>query len=574
VVGAGAPPCGTSSRAFPAFFDGNFLQFWLIMVYQALARRYRPRDFSDFIGHEAVVSALVHAIEHERIHHAYIFSGSRGVGKTTIARIFARCLNCESGAVSQPCGQCPQCRQFDLGRHLDLVEVDAASRSRVEEMRELLDNVSYAPSMGRYKIYLIDEVHMLSIHAFNALLKTLEEPPGHVKFLLATTEIHKLPSTIVSRCLVFNLKRLPTRQIEQRLFDIVDREQLQADKEALRLMAQAADGSLRDALSLLDQVAGLATGVIRADDVHALLGSVNRQALVELLQYLNADDGVALLEAARRIHDAGADLARAMDHLAILLQKIAIVQVVPQAMDEDDAPWLRPLVGAWKPEDIQVFYQMLLIGKRELPLAPDPFSGFEMTLLRMLALHSGRWQMRHSSSEPVSQASLSVPTKPSAPVGKISEVAPSVKKSGPSAQSGQQSWEQVVPHMPAPVRELAKRCKLINVREHDEKKEVLLAVESQLSSLVHPASVLSLEQALATYWGVEDPARLKIKIEIADRLKNTLAQKEAHQHAEAHRLRRVEVLQDPVAKTLIRTFDAELDETSLRRQDSNIPKGE
>ena len=372
------------------------------MSYQALARKWRPRRFSELVGQEHVVRALAHALDSGRLHHAFLFTGTRGVGKTTIARIFAKSLNCEKGPTSNPCGECGACREIDAGRFIDLLEIDAASNTGIDNVRELIDNAQYAPSRGRYKIYLIDEVHMLSKSAFNALLKTLEEPPPHVKFLLATTDPQKLPVTVLSRCIKFNLKRLTPEQIVGQMRQILGAEGIAFDEEGVDVLARAADGSLRDGLSLLDQAIAHGGGSLRAADVHAMLGTVERAKVRTLLDMLAGGDGPALLEEIERIASFAPDFAQVLVELAGLLHRIQLLQLIPGAAGEDDAALLG-LAGRLAAQDVQLWYQMAVTGRRDLPLAPTPRVGFEMTLLRMLAF------------VPATAQQVSMPTRAAAP---------------------------------------------------------------------------------------------------------------------------------------------------------------
>ena len=357
------------------------------MKYQVLARQYRPKNFSTMVGQEHVLKALANALNSERLHHAYLFTGTRGVGKTTVARVLAKALNCEQGITANPCGTCASCVEIDEGRFIDLIEVDAASRTKVEDTRDLLDNVQYAPTRGRFKIYLIDEVHMLSGHSFNALLKTLEEPPPHVKFLLATTDPQKLPVTILSRCLQFNLKSLTIEQIEQQLSLILNTEKIPFENNILKPLAIAADGSMRDALSLLDQAIAYCDAKPNLAEIETMLGSVQKQRIFELLTALANEDGSALISQSRILVEQGIDVKTVLAELITTLQRIALCQQVPDAIDDSlgDKNALETMAAAISAEDIQLYYQIALNGRKDLPFSPQPQGGFEMILLRMLA---------------------------------------------------------------------------------------------------------------------------------------------------------------------------------------------
>ena len=361
------------------------------MSYLVLARKWRPKDFADTVGQDHVLKALINALDSGRLHHAYLFTGTRGVGKTTIARILAKALNCEKGVTSTPCGECSACREIDEGRFVDLIEVDAASKTKVDDTRDLLDNVQYAPARGRYKVYLIDEVHMLSKSSFNALLKTLEEPPPHVKFLLATTDPQKLPATVLSRCLQFNLKRMTPRLISDRMKFICEAEDIEFDAAALALLARAADGSMRDALSLLDQAIAYCGGKIAEEQVGLMLGTIDRDHVVRLLHLLAAADAAGVIDAIREIDEQFPDYARLLEDLARDLQRVAVFQVVGTCDSDDEMSEkeFAELAEVLPAGDVQLFYQTALMGRRDLHLAPDPRSGAEMTLLRMLAFRPG-----------------------------------------------------------------------------------------------------------------------------------------------------------------------------------------
>ena len=357
------------------------------MSYQVLARKWRPRSFREMVGQTHVLKALINALDHQRLHHAYLFTGTRGVGKTTIARIMAKCLNCEQGISSTPCGECSICREIDEGRFVDLIEVDAASKTKVEDTREMLDNVQYMPTRGRYKVYLIDEVHMLSTSSFNALLKTLEEPPPYVKFLLATTDPQKLPPTVLSRCLQFSLKNMPPEPIVGHLQNVLTSENIPFEDDALWLLGRAADGSMRDAMSLTDQAVSFGDGRVFADDVRAMLGTLDQGQIYGVLKALIAGDARAALSAVAHLAEHGPDWAGVLAEILNALHRIAIAQLLPDAIDngQGDRAQVLELAAIIAPEDVQFYYQLGLIGRRDLPLAPDPRDGFEMVLLRMLA---------------------------------------------------------------------------------------------------------------------------------------------------------------------------------------------
>lgn len=408
------------------------------MSYQVLARKWRPRTFREMIGQEHVLRALINALDHGRLHHAYLFTGTRGVGKTSIARILAKCLNCETGVSSEPCGECSACVEISEGRFVDLIEVDAASRTKVEDTRELLDNVQYAPTRGRYKIYLIDEVHMLSNHSFNALLKTLEEPPEHVKFLLATTDPQKLPVTILSRCLQFNLKNMSPERIVGHLSHILEKEVIPFEESALWQLARSADGSMRDALSLTDQSISFGGGKVSEDEVASMLGTIDHKLVQNLVGALIAGDGSQILMSVAKFAEHAPDFDVALADLITLLHRIAIAQALPDALDNSygDRTQILEFASKLAPEDVQLFYQTALIGRRDLSLSPDPRSGFEMTLLRMLAFKP--------------QGVADVPTQrlqaqPASAPASSSDVASVAAPAAPTAQAAPQPSSNVEP---------------------------------------------------------------------------------------------------------------------------------
>jgi len=420
------------------------------MSYQVLARKWRPRRFAEMVGQQHVLRPLINALDQQRLHHAFLFTGTRGVGKTSIARIFARSLNCEQGISSQPCGVCDACREIDDNRFVDLIEVDAASRTKVEDTRELLENVPYAPTRGRFKVYLIDEVHMLSISSFNALLKTLEEPPPHVKFLLATTDPQKLPPTILSRCLQFNLKRLPVDAISGHLAYILQQEGVNAEPEALAELARAADGSLRDALSLLDQAIADGGGVLTYQHVAQMVGSVGRQQLHALLQALIAADGAALFAAAAELEAFAPDYGAVLAHLAELLQQLAVAREVPAALNSElpEHQMLLEMAPRLAPEQLQLDYQIAITGRRDLPLAPTPRSGFEMTLLRLLAFRPRSDATPPRAPDPATHSGTMA--APSAAGSGRAHLAPTPAPTAGVAETDTPPWDVAPPTASAP----------------------------------------------------------------------------------------------------------------------------
>ena len=389
------------------------------MSYQVLARKWRPKSFSEMAGQEHVLQALINALDNDRLHHAYLFTGTRGVGKTTIGRILSKCLNCEAGVSSVPCGECTSCHEIDSGRFIDLIEVDAASRTGVDDMRDLLDNVQYAPSRGRYKIYLIDEVHMLSKSSFAALLKTLEEPPPHVKFLFATTDPQKLPITVLSRCLQFNLKNLSAERITEHLKFVLGEEQVPFEEAGLWCLGRAADGSMRDALSLTDQAVGHGGGRITEADVTSMLGSIERRYVVNVCEAMASQSGPDLLGAIGEMAEQSPDYDAALGEVLSLWHQVAILQTVPEALDPSISHYkeLATLAETVSREDVQLFYQICLLGRKDLPLAPEQRSGFEMVMLRAMAFRPA------TNGRPVNSNPLPL------------EVEPPVKKSDPAMYS-------------------------------------------------------------------------------------------------------------------------------------------
>jgi len=418
-------------------------------VTQVLARKWRPRSFTELVGQEHVVRALTNALRQQRLHHAYLFTGTRGVGKTTLARILAKSLNCETGVTEAPCGKCGACTEIDAGRFVDLIELDAASNTQVDNMRELLENALYAPTSGRYKVYIIDEVHMLSRNAFNAMLKTLEEPPEHVKFILATTDPQKIPVTVLSRCLQFGLKQIPQPQIRERLTEILAAENVPADAQSIALVARAAEGSLRDALSLLDQAIAHGGGKLEEASTRAMLGAVDQTYLYAILKALAERNGAELVAGAERMAERSLSFESALQDLASLLHRVALAQVVPQsiAADDPDAAAILELTKTLSAEDLQLYYQIAAQGRAEIGLAPDEHAGFMMTLLRMLAFAPAAGGAVATAAAPVAQARAATA---------VATAGPAAVKADPS------SWAELVGQLglSGMPNQLALRCEM------------------------------------------------------------------------------------------------------------------
>ena len=525
------------------------------MSYLVLARKWRPRAFSELVGQEHVLRALVNALESGRVHHAFLFTGTRGVGKTTIARILAKSLNCETGVTSRPCGQCSACREIDEGRFVDLIEVDAASRTKVDDTRELLDNVQYLPARGRYKVYLIDEVHMLSTHSFNALLKTLEEPPPHVKFLLATTDPQKLPVTVLSRCLQFNLKRLSPGLIGKRLTDIMLAEKIEAEPEALRLVAKAAEGSMRDALSLMDQVIAFGGARVSTADTRAMLGTVDHSQIVAILEALAAKDGRALLDVVRGMDEHVPDYREALGELAALLQRVAIVQAVPdwEAAEDEDIELFRRLAASLTPEDTQLHYQIALLGRRDLELAPDPRAGFEMALLRMLAFQ------RETGSAAEPRAAAAPQAARPRPVGVAASAPAAPPASRPTAAAAVAGdWPTIVAqlNLQGPVSQLAAHCTMIA----RQPGRVQLKLDADGEPFRRPALEEKLTTALSAYFG--EP--VKLDIEVAQVVADSPARRKQAEVEDRQQAARQAIETDPNVRAMQDMFGATVQPESVK----------
>jgi DNA polymerase III subunit gamma/tau len=527
------------------------------MSYLVLARKWRPKRFEELAGQEHVVRALVNALNSGRVHHAFLFTGTRGVGKTTIARIFAKSLNCETGVSANPCGVCATCKEIDEGRFVDLLEVDAASRTKVDDTRELLDNVQYAPARGRYKVYLIDEVHMLSTHSFNALLKTLEEPPPHVKFLLATTDPQKLPITVLSRCLQFNLKRLPQSLIGKRVVEILQAEKIAFEQDAVRMLAQSAEGSMRDALSLLDQAIAFNGDALKADATRAMLGTIDRRQVMSLTQALAAQDARAMLNEVAQLDERAPDYRQVLGELAMLLQKLALIQAVPDMdMDDaDDADALRALAQQFTPEDVQLCYQMAIVGRRDLDLAPEPRGGFEMVLLRMIAFRQAEGSNAPSAPRAMPQTSAPATSSSSG----ASAAAMSAASPRPINSANGNDWQALVGqlNLTGPVSQLAAHCTL----QAREPGRMLLLLDTEGEVFRGSAREDRLRDSISAALGEE------IKLEFvaaADSLLDTPARRQQAMAADRQDAAAQAIFNDPIIKQLQDLFGATVVPESIK----------
>jgi DNA polymerase-3 subunit gamma/tau len=522
-----------------------------------LARKWRPRRFADMIGQEHVRRALTHALDTDRVHHAFLFTGTRGVGKTTIARILAKCLNCDRGVAAEPCGECPSCRAIDEGRFVDLIEVDAASRTKVDDTRELLDNVQYAPTQGRYKVYLIDEVHMLSTHSFNALLKTLEEPPPRVKFLLATTDPQKLPATVLSRCLQFNLKRLPVSLIAGRLQQVLELEGIAFEPAGLRLLAQAADGSMRDGLSLLDQVIAFGGGSVAEAQVRDMLGTVARDHVVQLARLMIQAQAAAVMAWVRELEQWAPDHAQLLDEFAALLVRVALVQAVPDYDGDElyELSLLRELAEGIRPDDVQLYYQTAIIGRRDLHLAPEPRAGFEMTLLRMLGFRFAGTALSAGPAAGAAPGGGALAAKAAAGGSGPRAEAPApsaapASTGAPEAGNGPAAdWAAMVAEMAlsGAVRSLALHCQFVGRRDG----AVRLALDPRFQSARTAGIEAKLQQALMAYFG--GPVRLEF---VAEAAAETPAQIQEREGRAALVAAQQAFGEDPTVKALQERFGA------------------
>ena len=544
------------------------------MSYQVLARKWRPRNFAEMVGQEHVVRALSNALDHGRLHHAYLFTGTRGVGKTTLARILSKSLNCEAGVSASPCGECSICREVDEGRFVDLLEVDAASKTGVDDTRELLENVPYAPVRGRYKVYLIDEVHMFSGHSFNALLKTLEEPPPHVKFLLATTDPQKVPVTVLSRCLQFNLKRLPVDQIEGQFRHILEAEQVAFEPAALAVLARAADGSMRDGLSLLDQAIAFGGGAVAASEVRTMLGVVAGERLPPMMTAVHGGDAAQLMAEIEAVSETAPDFSGLLSELVALLHRVAVLQQVPGGAQDSwgDVDRLRELAARIPPEEVQLYYQIALNGQRDLPLAPDARSGFEMVMLRMLAFRpdsaarkepdqrSGRRPKQAEMPGPAVAEHSSKSEKSSAPQAEQVTAAAGPEPEAPvNDRAGFADWHAFVAGLglKGMAAQLADNC----VFQAWDGKKLSLCVDPVCSGLIGSLAEQRLQEALSA--SADRPVKLHLIAQMSET--ETPAQRLAREIDARQAATEADVSGDPVVLALEEAFDARIVSDSIRR---------
>ena len=538
------------------------------MSYTVLARKWRPRRFKELVGQQHVVTALVNSLATERLHHAYLFSGTRGVGKTTLARILAKALNCVNGVVAEPCGECDACVAIDEGRYLDLIEVDAASRTKVEDTRELLENVQYTPTQGRFKVYLIDEVQMLSNHSFNALLKTLEEPPPHIKFLLATTDPQKLPVTVLSRCLQFNLKRLTVGEIHAQLEKICAEEGVVAEPAGLSALAKAADGSMRDSLSLLDQAIAYGKGEVSQARVAAMLGSIDQGHVIRLIEGLSAGDGSALMNEVAQLDEQAPDYGAVLDELMSSLQRIAVIQVVGEDDSIEGYEELSRLAPTLSAEDVQLYYQIALQGRRDLDACRDFRSAFEMTLLRMFAFRpvSGDKSMAGAPGRSVRSRAKTTPgadTAPAPPDPPAPEPARGQREEELAAEVDPAEWGRLLGESDvrgAP-RQLAEHCAL--GRRNGGRFELILGPENAHLNTDQVRG--RLQDALSVQLG----GRVALTVSVGQTPRSTPAQVRAAGEDERLRSAREAIEGDPAVREVQSTFDAVLEADSIRPIDND-----
>ena len=542
------------------------------MSYQVLARKWRPKSFATLVGQEHVVKALTHALTQQRLHHAYLFTGTRGVGKTTIARIMAKALNCETGLTATPCGVCSSCTEIDTGRFIDYIELDAASNRGVEDMTQLLERATYAPTRGRYKVYVIDEVHQLSGHAFNAMLKTLEEPPEHVKFILATTDPQKIPVTVLSRCLQFNLKQMPQHHIVSHLSNVLTQENIPFEEPALRQLARAASGSMRDSLSLLDQAIAHGAGEVKEAGVRDMLGTVGDDYLFGLLDGLAAFDIHALIGVADQMATRSLSFEAALQELATLFHRIALAQMAPDALtDPAEKARLEKYATAFDPEFLQLCYQIAIHGRDDLRLAPDEYAGFTMTLMRLVAFRpeteapKRAAPLRAPTLAPSVRKSAPAPVAASLPPAPVAPVSPAARESEPrstySASVGEtlppgEDWHEIVAQLalgPMP-RQLAQNCELVGLDQGSIKLRLAADKESLLKTV--GTTQVKLQEALSQYYG----RSLRLTVELAAAVAGeTPALRKENIRREQQEEATAAIDNDPFVRQMVEIFDATKD---------------
>ena len=527
---------------------------------QVLARKWRPKSFTQLVGQEHVVRALSNALKQQRLHHAYLFTGTRGVGKTTLARIIAKALNCETGITDAPCGICTACTEIDAGRFVDLVELDAASNTQVDNMRELLENALYAPSSGRFKVYIIDEVHMLSRNAFNAMLKTLEEPPAHVKFILATTDPQKIPVTVLSRCLQFNLKQIPQQQIAERLRFVLDAEKIVFEPAALALIARASQGSLRDSLSLLDQAIAYGGGRVDEASVRAMLGAVDQQHLYAILDALASGDGAAMMAKADEMAARSLSFEAALLDMGTLLHRLAMAQQLPDtvAMDDPDRDTVLALAQRFAADELQLHYQIALQGRSDIGLAPDEYAGFTMTLLRMLAFTpaAGGSQppLRATAAGRVSEPRASAVSASSSVAAAPAIIAPAASV----AVDVSASWEAIVGALGliGMTGQLARNCAMTQLTA----EEIELSLPKAQERLLEGAHHGKLKAALQQRFG--ETFRVTFKVVSGDVHTPAVVEKREQNERQAQAIAAIE--NDPFVKELQESFGGNVKKSSQR----------
>ncbi|MES2637322.1 MAG: DNA polymerase III subunit gamma/tau [Pseudomonadota bacterium] len=554
------------------------------MSYLVLARKYRPRSFETLVGQPHVVRALTNALTQKRLHHAYLFTGTRGVGKTTIARILAKSLNCETGITATPCGVCNACTEIDRGRFVDLLEVDAASNTQVDAMRELLDNAQYAPTVGRFKVYIIDEVHMLSKSAFNAMLKTLEEPPAHVKFILATTDPQKVPVTVLSRCLQFNLRQMASITITEHLQNVLTQENISYESAAINLIARAAAGSMRDALSLTDQAIAYGNQTVNETEVRSMLGAIDQTYLFDILYALINQDGAGLIEKALAMQMRNIAFEAALNDLATILHQIAMIQTVPNSMADDHPEYalLTDLAAKLPAETLQLYYQIALLGRRDIGLAPDEYAGFSMSLLRMLAFSPH--EKLNANQQKSSITTQQVQSKPAinrlpdatektadlqntqvniakTPPAEIEPIAIETPRAEQQHNHFDGNWRGLVEKnlKLGLARALAQNCEMVSYDDHS----ITLRVAESQKHLVSTSYQEKLSSAINQYFG----KKIKLNVEVGNVHEAeiiTPAKQNAEEKATIQSMAEASIMQDSFVQSLINDFEATIIPNSIK----------